>query len=29
MITLASGVSYTDVQFIGLPGIIASVVLIR
>jgi len=27
MITLASGVSYTDVQFIGLPGIIASVVL--
>ena len=21
MITLASGVSYTDVQFIGLPGI--------
>ena len=27
MITLASGVSYIDVQFIGLPGIIASVVL--
>lgn len=27
MITLASGVSYTDVQFMGLPGVIASVVL--
>jgi glyoxylase-like metal-dependent hydrolase (beta-lactamase superfamily II) len=27
MITLAPGVSYTDVHFIGLPGIIASVVL--